>query len=137
MTCGTILYDPRFQFRDGAIIDKLIIVIGELGGDYLALITTTNEKGRSVTSGCNQNDRFHNYFIPAKVEWFNKNTWVELDEVHELDGRIYSQKKSDGAVQYKATLAVSLMKKILSCALESQDIDLYYLDFIKRWHDAL
>jgi hypothetical protein len=137
MNCGTILYDEKFQFSNGEIVDKLLIVICDFGTNYLVLNTTSKQHRKSNTSGCQISDKPPNYFLPKGSCWFIKDTWIELDEVFEIDSYTLQEKKKDRVIRHKDNLSDLLMKDILKCALQSVDIDLYYLEFIERAYDSL
>lgn len=137
MNCGTILYDTQFQFPDGRIIDKLIIVLGDLGTDYLVAQTTRQQKFKKKVAGCQINDNPSNYFIPERTSWFNDDTWVVLNEVYEYNSDTFAYKKADKIVQHRNVLPKELIKHILECALKSDDIELLYLEYIKRAYDKL
>lgn len=137
MNCGTLLSDTKFQFPNGSITNKLIIVLCEYGTNYLVAQTTRQQDYKNKVDGCQINDRPPNYFIKGGHEWFNDDTWVRLDEVFEYDSDTFFYKREDGVVIERCTLSSTLMKEILECALKSKDIDLYYLEVLERAYDKL
>jgi hypothetical protein len=137
MNCGTVLYDERFQFSDGSVINKLFIVLCDFGTNYLVLNTTSQQKKKNKTAACQLKDKPPNFFLPANHSWFEKDTWIELDEVFEIDSDTLEQKKKDRVVLHKSVLSPELMKDILKCALQSVDIELFYLEFLERAYDSL
>jgi hypothetical protein len=138
MTCGTVLSDKNFQFSNGKSSPKLLIVLCEFGTNYLILVTTSQPHSKGKKSGCQNKDKPPNYFLPKGSCWFDDDTWVQLDEVVELDSTIQGYKKKDGTVvEYKDVLPTALMKHILDCALESEFIEEFYLDFLRKVRDKL
>lgn len=137
MNCGTILYDTKFQFPDGSITDKLIIILCDFGTDFLVVQTTRQQLGKNKVAGCQLADKPPNYFIPANSAWFKDDTWVRLDEVFEYNSTQYHYKKEDGIVFYKNALPMDLMKSILECAIKSEDIDIYYIKILERFYKTL
>lgn len=137
MNCGTVLYDTQFQFPNGDIIDKLIIVFGDLGTDYLVAQTTRQKKVKKENIGCQPSDQPHNFFIPKNTHWFEDNTWVLLNEVFEYNFDTFAHKKEGKIVQHRHVLSKEIMKQILGCALQSDDIEEFYLEFIQRSYDQL
>lgn len=137
MNCGTVLYDTQFQFPNGDITDKLIIVFGDFGTDYLVVQTTRQQKSKNKVAGCQITDKPQNYFIPERTYWFNDDTWVLLNEVFEYNSDTFAYKKQDNVAQHREDLPKELIKDILRCALESDDIELFYLEFIKKAYDKL
>ena len=139
MTPGTILYDKQFQFSDTqAVIDKLLVVLCEIGHDYLVVLTTSNPKFKSSTPGCNIMDKLPNFYVPVGTSWFTKPTWILLNEVYDTSHHILNQKIADGTITlFPNVLSSSVMKDLLDCALESIDIDGYYLDLIAQARQSL
>lgn len=133
MNCGTVIYDKSFQFTDGEILDKLAIVLSDFGANYLFVKTTGQPYRRAPTPGCQINSKPPSYFLPQHTCWFDKDTWVELDEIIEIDGMTFTAKRNDGGlVVYNDVLSISLMKDIIDCALQSTLIEEFYLDFLRR-----
>lgn len=138
MNCGTILYDKEFLFgRSGTVIDKLIVVLCELGSNYLIASTTSKQHYKNRKAGCQINDKPPNFFLPKGSCWFNEDTWIELNAVDEIDFDILQQKKADKIVLYKSVLPNELMKDLMKCALQSEDIEELYLEYIQRAYDKL
>jgi hypothetical protein len=137
MKSGTIIYDTKFQFADGSTLDKLIIIVAELGNDFLAVKTTTRQRHMNNTSGCQINDKPPNFYIPAHASWFNKDTWVELDEIFEIDSTLLNIKLRDRVAAKRGAVSDDLLKQILDCALQSQDIEQYYMEFLRRKRNGL
>jgi hypothetical protein len=133
MNCGTIVYDKRYQFPNGLIIDKLLIVLCEFGSDHLVLTTTSQPKRRKAIPGCQIQSKPPTYFLPKGSCWFDTDTWVELHVVNELPSLIHEQKKKDGTViEHDRVLSVELMKQIFDCLLQSEFVDEYHLDHLRR-----
>lgn len=133
MNCGTVLFDKKYQFPSGTIGEKLSIVLCPFGTNFLVAKTTSQQHAKHKSSGCQANDRPPNYFVDAHRYWFDKDTWIELDEVYELDSTIHQYKRQDGTtIEHHSVLPDDLVKAILDCALASDDIDEFYLEMIAR-----
>ncbi len=137
MNCGTILHDKEFQFSDGLTGNKLIIILSNYGRNYLVAVTTSQQHSKNRVKGCQLNDKPANYFIPKNSTWFEEDTWVLLNEVVEVDFDILSYKKEGRIALEKSVLPSTLMKDILNCALKSEDIEEFYLDFLKTVAESL
>lgn len=117
MNCGTVVYDKSFQFTDGEILDKLAILQGDFGTNYLVVKTTGQSYRRTTTPGCQIKSKPPAYFLPKHTCWFERDTWVELDEIIEIDGDTFNAKRSSGVVAvHDNALSISLMKDIIDCA---------------------
>ncbi len=137
MKCGNLLFDAKFQFRNGNIDYKLIIVVCDYGTDCLVLQTTRQPKAKNRVSGCQIGDKPPNFYVPKGSAWFDDDTWILLDEVFEYNADQYFYKKEDGVVQHRHNLSDSFMKSLMECLLQSRDIDGFDKDFIKKAYNAL
>lgn len=137
MKCGSLLSDSKFQFPDGSVTNKFIIVICEFGNDYLVVQATQQQLAKNKNAGCQINDKPPNYYLDGGGGYFTNDTWIRLDEVFEYNSDTFFYKREDGVVYKKADVDRELMKNILKCSLQSDDIDLYYIEFIERAYDAL
>jgi len=137
MNCGTVLYDTQFQFPDGSITNKLIIVLCNYGTDYLVIQTTRQQKFKNKSAGCQIKDKPQNFFIPQKTVWFEDDTWVLLNEVFEYNFDTFAYKQADKIVTQKDELPKDLMKNIFECAFNSDDIEEFYLEFLERAYKSL
>jgi hypothetical protein len=137
MKSGTVLFDSKFQFPNGKIDYKLIIVACEMGEDYLVFQTTRQPEHKNTVLGCQKDDRVPNFFIPTGTSWFKDDTWVLLNEAFSYSGLILAHKKADGIVEHKNQLNNQLIKAILDCARNSSDIDGFDKEFIEKAYDAL
>lgn len=132
MKCGTILFDSKFQFPNGNIDYKLIVVLCELGSDYLVVQTTRQPGAKNRTNGCQIKDNPSNFYLPRGAAWFEDDTWILLNEVFEYNSVIFDSKWRDNVIQHRTVLSTDLTKQIFECALQSEDIEKYYLDFITK-----
>ena len=138
MKCGTILHDKNYQFPNGTLGNKLVIVLCEFGADHLVLTTTSQVHFKKNKPGCQIADKPPNFFLPRGSCWFDTDTWVELQEVIELDSTIVEYKKRDGAItEHRDVLPAPLMRSILECALQSDFIDEFYREFLQKELDRL
>src|SRR5712664_3309052 len=105
MNCGTVLFDKKYQFPNGTTGEKLAIVLSEFGVNYLVAKTTSQQHSKRRIPGCQIKDKPLNYFLPKHSCWFDIDTWVELDEVYELDSTIHTYKRQDGTtIEHKDAL---------------------------------
>ena len=132
MNCGTVIYDQHFQFTNGQILDKLLIVICEFGEDHLVLTVTSQTKNRKPIPGCQIKNKPPTFFLPKGTCWFQKDTWVELHVVNELPSY-----RTKAVKQYDGALTIELMKEILDCLLQSDFVEEYYLDHIRKVREKL
>lgn len=71
MKPGTVIHHKKFKISDGNIDDKLLVILNyQRGGEFLALLTTSQQRNRKKLEGC-QSDLGY-YFCPANKNWFEK-----------------------------------------------------------------
>ena len=129
MNLGTILHDGEFQYDDGTTGNKLAIIVSNFGKNFLAVKTTSQQHRKSKARGCQINDKPPNYFLPKNSTWFKEDTWIQVDEIFELDFNILSSKNEGKASP--PVLSQTVMKELLECALQSEEIEEFYLDFLR------
>lgn len=138
MDCGTIFQDAAFPFSDGLEGNKLAIVLCEYGTNHLIVKVTSQQHAKGTVHGCQINDKPPNYFLPKGKCWFDKNTWVELDEVYEHFAYVHKEKVKDAtAIEMSRKLDMVLMKEIIDCALLSQDVDEFLREFLASFRAKL
>ncbi len=127
----------QISIPDGTITNKFILVLCDFGSDWLVVQTTQQPLAKNRFIGCQINDKPPNYYIPKTYGLFTDDTWIRLDEVFEYNADTFFYKRKDGIVYDKGVFNDSLLKDILQCALKSDDIDIFYLEFLERCLDSL
>lgn len=123
MNPGSILHDPQFRCHDNTIQDKLLVVLNDGSvGKYILVKTTSSNKKKGSSPGCNARDNFRNFFIPKGQSNFPIDTWVMLNEFYEARRHELLQRSMSGYIKVKGELSENLIKSLLVCAKDSQDI---------------
>lgn len=123
MTPGSVLLDRQFKLSDGSTAPKYIVVLNDgKAGFYVTVRSTSKDKGKGRVAGCQSRDRFRNYFLPKGSCCFAKESWLMLNEFHEFDKNQLIAAKMSGRLEYINCLPDSLIKSLLVCAKESNDI---------------
>lgn len=126
---GAIFFDRDFKFQDGASGEKFFVVLGVSGTAYIVVKTTSQIHGRGITYGCQIDDRFPNFHLPKNSCWFDKPTYVCLDEFYELSAVEFLQKNAIGQLYRAATLLQ--IEELQTCALLSLDLSSYQKEIIQ------
>jgi hypothetical protein len=119
---GSVFFDENFAFHDGVSGEKLFIVLGTIGSTSVAAKTTSQQHGRGTVFGCQPTDRFHNFFLPPKVCYLKKETWVCLDELYELNPALMLKKRFSGQIKHICDIEDKILRLIQDCALVGLDI---------------
>jgi hypothetical protein len=119
---GKVYFDPNFQFSDGAVGEKLFVVLGKDNDFYTVAKTTSQQHERTVTPGCQgAESNFHSWFIPVtNGRLFLVDTWVCLDEFYTLRKVPTDANFRAGLFRLKSRIADPC--DLLACALLSEDL---------------
>lgn len=122
MTPGTILQHQNFRFHDGAIGNKIIVVLGSHAGVTVVVKTTSRSYRFSSCYGCQPLDRFPNFHLVQNCCILPKASWVCLDEYYEfLDAELISLHFA-GDVKQLGNLPPEIAEALVACAVTSNDI---------------
>jgi hypothetical protein len=123
MTPGSILHDTQFRFSDGTLGNKLLIVLNDgQDGSYIFIKTTSKQKRKNKTPGCQRRDRPPNFFLPKGSCWFDLDTWAELSEFFEADLNSLLKKQLAKTLLHRDILPDGIVKDLLACAVSCDDI---------------
>ncbi|HZS09218.1 MAG TPA: hypothetical protein VFD58_30565 [Blastocatellia bacterium] len=129
MTTGSILFDREFRFQDGAIGEKLFVLLNDgTVGYYIVVPTTSQQHNKGKRPGCQPADFPCNFYIPEGECDLGKNTWVILQKYYEYPSdfaELFARRQS-GRLKFICTLPETLIKQLLNCAKNSQDIEIRY-----------
>jgi hypothetical protein len=124
MTPGTVLYHSTFEFHDGGIGKKYLIVLNDgICGYYLVAKTTSQPRNKSFSSGCNSRDIYPNFYIPeGNVSCLREGTWICLNEFYEFRNHELLSGRFKGIIEHKGCLPTDICGPFLECTKECQDI---------------
>lgn len=123
MTTGTVLFDTRFEFHDGDVGRKLIVILSDArDGIHIAVITTSRQKRKHREAGCQSNDQPANFFVVDGTSCLDGDSWLLLNYFYELKAADLLQRSFAGEVRHIGTLSRDMSVELIACALESFDI---------------
>ena len=126
MKPGTVIHHKNFPISDGNIADKLLVILNfQRGGEFLALLTTSQQRNRQKLEGC-QSDLGY-YFCPANINWFEKDTWILLYETYSLSRTELENAEQTGIVKIMQDLDEQLTSAIINCFKKSDDCSDHHL----------
>jgi hypothetical protein len=131
---GSILFHKNFQFKNGAVGRKLLVVLNNpninKGEEYLTSRTTTSEKGKKLEYGCNHELSY--FFLPAKHDFFEKNTWIQLHEIFPFDAKTLLDDKYKGELEVLGELDQIVIRQLMNCIKKIKDIEIKYKKMILK-----
>jgi hypothetical protein len=122
LTPGNILHDTKFEFKDGEIGNKLVVVLGSSAGIVVAVKTTSNSRSRGIDFGCQLADRWPNFHLPLNSCCLEKPTWICLDEFYDLSQQKLFDKAIEQTVRTIGMFPSEVTRLVQECAVQSLDI---------------
>ena len=133
MTPGTILFDKQFQFKDGEVGRKLLVVLSDgKTGFYLIIKTTSQSKFKGRDEGCQSNDRYPNFYLPDGTTCLQGESWLILNEFYELDAAELDKKVADGEISRIGNLPRDVLIELFDCAINCWDISTKQADILRE-----
>lgn len=130
MNKGTIFFHKKFEFKDGEVGEKLLIVLNEpkKSESYLFCKTTSRSKFNLEHQGCYSDKNI--YVIDADHDFFHKKTWVQFHEFYEANATDLLKAHFKGDLVVKAQLRIETINALVNCVKRSDDISKYYLSLL-------
>lgn len=137
MTPGTVLFDEKFIFADGQEGRKIIIALND-GQHYPYIVVKTTSQGRryNIEAFCQNQDYFPNFYLPRGCCHLQKDTWIQLDEYFEYDRAFILNGQIEGKITRQAVIPSEIFKKLIICAIESDDITGEHEEELKKMFHA-
>lgn len=117
---GSIFVAENFVFSDRTKGKKLLVLLNNpaSGDPYLVVKTTSQKHSKPDTPGCIES--YHQaYFIPANSNFFQKDTWVQLDDYF-----MFNQNHVDKKLKCIGQLTTKTSKLVINCFLKINEQDL-------------
>ncbi len=123
MIPGTILFDNNFEFSDGTRGRKLLVVLSDgEDGYYVVVKTTSNATYKGNTFGCQNDDRYANFYLPDGSCCLKGQSWIQLDQYFEFSAAEFLSWHFSGRVNRIGVLTTGIAIQLLHCASEAPDI---------------
>lgn len=131
MNKGTVIFYKKFHFSNGELGEKLLIILNtfkDLNTPHLCCKTTSKQKYNLTNPGCYSNKNI--YVLNANQDYFKLKTWVQFDEIYELNAGDLLKAHHNGLVEIKWELRENTINAIINCIKGSQDITNYQLSLL-------
>lgn len=138
MERGTILFHNRFQFSDGTIGEKLLVVLNspKPGEPYLLIKTTSQVEKLSsyyktqIQRGCNFRLLLF-YLTPEDQTLFEKPTLLQFDEIFPFTSTQLLNDRFKGVLEEKGQLPQNKFNEIMKCVRNmKEDIEERYFEML-------
>jgi len=133
MRKGTILFHPSFEFANGEIGRKYLIILNSPDikkiESFLFCKTTSQSQNKPQTPGCHAEKNL--YCIDAKFDFFPKKTWVQFFEMFEVNYDEFIKQHFELGVEVKGELRTETISAIINCIKKSDDVSAYHLSLLK------
>jgi len=120
---GAILFHKRFEFTDGAIGEKLIVVLNNPDPSkepYLTCRTTSQERNKTKIPGCQEEHSL--FFLPASHDFFKRDTWIQLHEIFPFDAKTLISDHLSGSLTLRGQLQPTTIRQLMNCIRKIKDI---------------
>lgn len=135
MRAGDIWACKHFICKNGAELDRKFIVVlnkpPKIEIPYFACLATSQSKRKPTQIGCNPEDGY--YKIEAKREWFEKETWLVLNDLYPFTSdEILKKCLEKGDLEKVGELAPTTIKAVIKCTQLCRDVTRYQKDIIRE-----
>ena len=132
MKRGTILLHTNFNFKNGDVGKKLLVILNNQRGNdpFLMARTTTNGINKSRIPGCLQNENL--FFIESEKTWFRDDTWIQLYEIYLFTANDVLKDKFDEHLKIKSILPEQTANEIKNCVKRLVDFPVKYKKMILK-----
>lgn len=138
MKKGSILYHEKFKFRNGERGEKLLVLLNtpKLPSEpYLFCKTTSKQNGKPRSPGCHPS--FSLFFIPGGIEFFTKDTWLQLYEIYPFDVASVLQDSLTKQLIEMGSLKSNTIRDLMNCISKIRDIETEYKILILGKHELI
>lgn len=132
MRKGSILFHPSFEFTNGEIGRKYLVILNtpdiKKSESFLFCKTTSQSQNKPQTPGCHAEKNL--YCIDAKFDFFPKKTWVQFFEIFEANYQEFIKQHFDLGLEVKCELKTETINAIINCIKKSDDVSAYHLSLL-------
>jgi len=130
MSPGSVLFYRGFQFEDGGISDKLMVIISkDRDNKNLFLLTTSRQKNRLLQDGCHPGGADPFFTFNNHLDGFDKTTWVLLNP-RTINTAELLNRKANGEVGFIFRLREMNLRALINCLKRCDDVSPYHLSFL-------
>jgi hypothetical protein len=133
MRKGAILFHPGFEFANGEIGRKYLIIINtpdiKKSEPFLFCKTTSQSQNKPQTPGCHAERNL--YCIDAQFDFFRRKTWVQFFEMFEANYDEFVKEHFELGLEVRGELRKETISAIINCIKKSDDVSIYHLSLLK------
>jgi len=120
---GTIFHNPKFEFHDGEIGNKLLLLLNtpDKNESCLFVKTTSKRKDKPPNVGCFKHNYTGMFFLPKKTTSFPEDTWIILYRPYEIKLSDVSPTKGWKKI---GCLPENMVNQIIDCLFKHHEDDI-------------
>jgi hypothetical protein len=140
---GTFFIFKKLLFEDSSFKDKLFIVLGQDGNNFLAAITTSKEKPPFRTRNPGFNDAGSSFFVAQarKVlesgRGFDLDTWVDFSRLYPANSGRLEAHMDAKVIHILGKVDRAFLVELMDAALQSDDLSGTEIAVIKQSKQGL
>ncbi|MFP3982778.1 MAG: hypothetical protein ACLFV2_03705 [Desulfurivibrionaceae bacterium] len=117
---GAVFVAEKFRFSNGAEAKKLLVLLNNpnQGDPYFFVKTTSKQHRKPREIGC-IGDYHQVYFVKAKSDFFEIDTWIQLDDYFPFEPNYVTN-----YLHHKGELTEECTQKVVDCFLQINNDDL-------------
>lgn len=120
LQAGDIIRISNFEFADGTVRDKYLVVLApSISDDWVLATTTSREYSRPKVPACHHGDR-PSYFL-GQLGIFPLETWVCLAQLYEMEPQGLREREDAGALTVVGRAPDDILCALLDCAARADD----------------
>lgn len=133
---GSVYFHKNLPLSTGREKDKLLVQVNTPSKKepYLLYLTTSQPKSRPETPGCIS--RLSLFYVEAGKPFFDKNTWIQLDELYEFDSAYIIKMGLQKEMRELGIIPNQKMNEIANCFRRIDDVSKYNLGLILKSKEA-
>jgi len=135
---GTILYHESFEFKNGEIGEKLLVLLNTPKPSvepHLLCKATSQQDGKPQIPGCHPSLSL--FFISAGQDFFVKDTWLQLYDIYPVDTASVLQDSFNKQLIIKGILSDKTIIDLMSCIGKIKDIEIEYKRLILEKNELI
>jgi hypothetical protein len=130
---GSILFHEKFRFKNGELGEKILIVLNNPDPKtepYLICRVTSQKRNKPKIFGCHEDLSL--FFLPARQDFFEKDTWIQLYEIFPFEAAALLQDHFTNELKILGKLKDLTLRQLMNCIRKIKDISVKHKEMILK-----